>query len=330
MRNNYTNMYSIIPVVITIDDKYSLPASVAIISLLRNARKKVKYQIIIVTDDLSKRNEALLIRGFKKYNSFYGLIVKKVKNLKIVEIWENTLHKSHFSKEILYRLALADILPEYDKVILTDVDVIFCGDLDESFVMYSENEDWHIAGVKFLNDIIPFFNTYRGFSEETINLLKYKGVSTGYCILNLKQLRMDNMPENYFTFYINNMDNLLQPEQDTISICSYPKLKYLPAKYLSCTFLYSLSSENYKNDPNHSNDELIEAINFPIQIHFVAKPKPWESKKIIHGDKWFYYLTKSPYLYQYLLTKIITFLNQIKKKLKKYILSILSFQIKLK
>lgn len=48
--------------------------------------------------------------------------------------------KAHYSKEVLYKLLAPTIFPQYEQIIITDVDVVFCGDIAEiyiSFVMMS-------------------------------------------------------------------------------------------------------------------------------------------------------------------------------------------------
>ena len=44
--------------------------------------------------------------------------------------------------ETYYRLLIADLLPEYDKVIWSDVDVLFKGDLSDIYTKDLEGADW--------------------------------------------------------------------------------------------------------------------------------------------------------------------------------------------
>lgn len=122
-----------IPVVFAFDENYALPASVAIQSLIASKADGTDYEIIILHSGLRMRTRRLLeglapIRWLRvDKRSFAG-------------------YPCGWSGEATwYRLLLADLLPEYDKVIWSDVDVLFRCDLAQVFSMEIGDADW--AGV---------------------------------------------------------------------------------------------------------------------------------------------------------------------------------------
>lgn len=87
------------------------------------------------------------------------------------------------------------MLPEYDKAIVTDVDVVFSGDIMKDFVEFDVKDDrYYFAGVKgglerkgsFLESFAKRYDN--DFSEEEKSLLTHAG---GYYIFNLQKIRKD-------------------------------------------------------------------------------------------------------------------------------------------
>lgn len=46
--------------------------------------------------------------------------------------------KAHYSKEVLYKLLAPTIFPQYEQIIITDVDVVFCGDIAEIYIICND------------------------------------------------------------------------------------------------------------------------------------------------------------------------------------------------
>ncbi|WP_272902719.1 glycosyltransferase [Helicobacter pylori] len=64
------------------------------------------------------------------YRKLDPLITSKIKTLYLKL---NAFSQKRFSKMIMCRLLLASIFPQYDKMIMFDVDTLFAGDISESF-----------------------------------------------------------------------------------------------------------------------------------------------------------------------------------------------------
>lgn len=311
-----------IPVVFTINDKYTLPVIVCITSLLDNARVGTQYQIIIISDDLSSNNKRKITKHCKKYRSFSSILFTGFDNELIEPLWNLTRSKNHFSKDIIVRLTLANLLPDHKIVILSDADVVYCDDISDSLTAVDDNDEWYIAGVKSINDIRSFYDhSYKDrFPQKDIELLKDYGFSAGYCIFNLEKIRQDGMTAKYIDYYQKNAESLVQPEQDVLCLCSHPNLQYLPMRFMVYTYIFTLTEEKICSDLNHPESSIREAIEKPVQIHYVATPKPWESRNVILWDRWYYYLKKTNMLFvfwkTYFYKEIITSNRRFIRKLK--------------
>ena len=93
--------------------------------------------------------------------------------------WARLGLQSHFAKEVFYKILLASHFPQFSKVIISDVDVVFLGDISEGFL--GLDEDFYIAGVKANNPnaIYPLTGWkegYRHFSKDAFEAVKMASV----------------------------------------------------------------------------------------------------------------------------------------------------------
>lgn len=122
---------SLIPIILTFDENYVLPAGVAMHSLMRCANPNYIYEFNIIHHGISEVQQYLLIENLKFFQN------QNVKFIYCNQSFENIFNQlknpSHFSQEMFYKLILPSLLPQYDKVIVSDVDVIFKGDISSVY-----------------------------------------------------------------------------------------------------------------------------------------------------------------------------------------------------
>lgn len=134
-------MSSPIPVVFAFNAEYALPASVAIQSLLSSKRPKTVYAIVVLHTGLPEQVK----RKIETIAPILWIEVAPARFAHFPKGWGGT--------ETWLRILLADLLPEYDKVIWSDVDVLFCDDLSELFAKDYGDAEW--AGVAMEADGAP-------------------------------------------------------------------------------------------------------------------------------------------------------------------------------
>ncbi len=130
-----------IPVVFAFNEDYAIPASVAIQSLLASKRHETAYDIIVfhtgLPDDVKRRMETIA--------PIRWVCVEAERFTRFPMGWGGT--------ETWLRLLLAELLPEYDKVIWSDVDVLIREDLSDAFALDLGAAEW--AGVAMEADGAP-------------------------------------------------------------------------------------------------------------------------------------------------------------------------------
>lgn len=291
---------SIIPVMTCFDKNYVVPSIIAFYSLLENCNKDYFYKIYVLTSDISLQQQydiEYCLRDFDNYSIEFIFM-----NNKFDDLWNNLETKAHFSKEVFYKLLTASIFPNYDKIIITDVDVVFLGDISSSYTEADVNEDFYLASIKPVGKILGYYDNpqYKNnFTSEEIEDLKSS--CGGYLIMNLKKIRENNIEEKFIECFKNNANRLNQAEQDVLNLVCAKKIKFLHPKFLVCSYLYDLykTPEDFENDINFSKDELLEAYANPVQLHYATSKKPWKNLDSTKADKWFYYLSKTPLFFSF-------------------------------
>ena len=118
-----------IPIFFSTDDNYIPYLDVAIASLIENASKAQTYRIVVLNTGLDPEN----IRKIRR-NERAGFQIDFVDISEEVESIKARLKDVyHFSVVTYYRLFIASLFPQYDKVIYLDCDLVVLGDVSELY-----------------------------------------------------------------------------------------------------------------------------------------------------------------------------------------------------
>ena len=174
-----------------------------------------------------------------------------------------------------YRLLIGDIFPEeFVKCIYLDVDICVNKDLSELFNIDIGNN--YIAGVV---DPRYFFSEKKNCKRLNLPSMKYY-VNAGVLLMNIKQIREDNMTQKFIKLTTRTYDF---QEQDILNIACYGKILTLPPKYNA---LITRLKENNLLRNLYSEQDIIEANNSPHIIHYIGVKKPWKSFDVYMEKYW--------------------------------------------
>lgn len=306
-----------VPLMFCFDRNYVIPASVAFYSLLRHngggaghskeQRESIQFKLFVVHNDISQAQQDKLHLTIKPFSNFASLQFINAKNY-LQELWKNYPNQYHFSYEMLYKLIAPSLFPQYDKIIISDVDVVFLGDVSKSFFDFDISKDDLIGGVVSNNpqDFLPlpkkgWQSRYKNFDPDELEAIQY-GIAAGYLIVNLKQWREEKIEQKALKYLQNNAHKLVLAEQDILGIVSHKRIKKIsPAHIVAHTSWIDLGHSWEKFKPNiYTQEEIIQARDYPIQLHYVGVKKPWNSPNEPKSDLWFFYLSQTPFLEEYL------------------------------
>ena len=288
-----------IPIMYCFDTNYVIPAAAAFYSLLEHASKDYDYTFYVLHSDITERQQDKLKETIQQFDNCKLEFIDM--NHRFDDLWGKIYKGGHFSKEVMYKLLVSSIFPKLDKIIVSDVDVVFLNDISESFFELTDKDDAYIAGVKPIGKIKGYLDNYApDWTKEEISMMG--NVCGGYLVMNLKKIREDNYEQVFLDYFQNNGYRLNQMEQDIFNITCHGKIKHLHLKYVACSYMwdYYKTDEDKLTDCNYTKEEIDEAMNNPVQLHYATSIKPWKNVDCTKSDEWFKYIMKTPFAQEFL------------------------------
>lgn len=275
-----------IPIFFSFDNNYVVPAAVAFISLLETAKKDVFYNMYVLHSDITKENKEILLNIITT-NQNANLEFIDTKDF-LKDEWKNGAFDGHnidnkqqFTIDTIVRCFAANFFPQLDKIIYSDVDIVFMDDISGS---YDVNlNDKYIGAVK--SAFIKYYKSELShLSENHYNMLKDTYFAGGFWVMNLKKIREDNLENKMMEIVKDNSINKKWNDQDIMNIACENKVAYLSLRYISYPYMGKcLQDLNFVS--HFSKEELIESIENPKILHFAAV-KPWSSYPNKHHIWW--------------------------------------------
>lgn len=270
---------NIIPIAFAFDNNLAFPACICLSSLLMHAKSDTYYDIFI----LHSEKEALRTENLNKLPSFYSNC--RITYRTVDGTFDQAFEIRGITTAAYYRLLIPELIPEYDKIIYSDVDVIFRDDLSE--IYQTDIEDYYIAGVDSIAHLIPDLKNY----YEQVRHCDSKGqIYSGNLIINSKKILKDNMIA-LFKEHIG--EKYKFQDMDILNIVCKGKIKYLPPSFCLTTYINDFAVNNIEAlNENWAEVEVRYALEKGI-VHYNGQ-KPWKGF-CVNFDIWWEYYRKSPY-----------------------------------
>lgn len=270
----------IVPVAFAFDNNLILPACVCISSLMMNAKEDTFYDIFI----LYSANIALKKEELDKLSQYYQNC--RIQYRQVDNTFASAFEIRGITTSTYYRLLIPDLIPEYDKIIYSDVDVIFRSDLSNIY-FFVDLHDSYVAGV---NALIPFIPDMRAYYQK-MRKVEMKGIIyAGNIILNSKKIREDNIVEQFKKLAKN---NFRFQDLDVLNIVCQNKITYLKPEFCVTTYFAELSIRNRTILRQYWTDNDIALALQNGIVHYNGQ-KPWKGF-CVNFDIWWEYYRKSPF-----------------------------------
>ncbi len=227
------------------------------------------------------------------YRKLDSLIANEIKKLYLKL---NSFSQKRFSKMILCRLLLASIFPQYEKMIMFDVDTLFVSDISESF--FIPLDDHYFGAVREKDLIAMNRNSAKDLYELRQMHAKNIGVAdafpnlkeaqilfdnyfnAGFLALNLKSWRKENLENQLIGFFLLKNEKLLFNDQDALCFVCRGRILELP---------YS-----YNAHPSFLDTPSFPSVKEARMLHFWGD-KPWKLFSVIGAKKWHEALIQTPF-----------------------------------
>ncbi|MBR1776164.1 glycosyltransferase family 8 protein [bacterium] len=251
-----------INICVACDDNYAQYAGVLIASILDNAKEEDSLAVYILDGGISneKKSEILTLKNIKDCEINFVNVDNS-----LFESYKKVITHSYVTLATYYRLKLASMLPDIDKIIYFDCDMVVNSSLAELFNTNLEN--YYIAGVRDINK----------------RMLKQNPqyINAGLVVFNLDNIRKNDVESLFLNWTAENVDSIKMGDQTILNEVCKGKIKIVGDEW-------NVQSSNFTNRSSYTNS--------PKVIHFVARKKPWHyASYSYHRPLYFKYLQLTPW-----------------------------------
>lgn len=271
---------NIVPIVFAFDNNLVFQACICLSSLLMNADSDTFYDIFILHSHKVDLDKSQL----NKLSSYYNNC--RIQYRAVDDTFDSAFEIRGITTSTYYRLLIPEIIPEYDKIIYSDVDVIFRSDL---FEIYNRTDltDCYVAGV---NALIPLIPDLKKYYEKLGNVVVDNIIYAGNIILNSKNLREDGIVEQFKKLA---KKNFRFQDLDVLNIVCRGKVRLLSPEFCLTTYITELSIKNRRLLYKYWDENSISTALTNGTVHYNGQ-KPWKGY-CINFDIWWEYYRKSPF-----------------------------------
>lgn len=282
-----------INIVLITDENYAMPTCVALTSMYINKKPESKYSIYLIVDNV-RETSIQKIKKLAKDDFQIHILQENTTGYK--DIVQKT---EHVSKAALIKFRLPSLLPELDKVLYLDGDIIVQRDLSRIYDTYIE--DKYAAVVK---DAAPMLCYKPDIAKKLgVDLPFY--FNSGVMLLNLKKMREQQMEKRLFDYRINGI-NFFQ-DQDAFNVQFGGNVRLLS---VYDNYIYTINKRididklrNYYHEPIREN-EMLRLKRCRI-VHLASPKKPWKQEEPYYTALFLKYYDKSPYASEELILKSV-------------------------
>ncbi len=257
-----------IPIFFTTDDQYAPFLDVAIASLIDNASKAYTYRLMVLNTGLRRENMNLL-----KRNQRDGFTIDFVDiSREVAGIKARFKNVYHFSVVTYYRLFIASLFPQYDRIVYLDCDLVVLGDVSELYHTDLKGNIFGASPEQFVQNTPEF----RLYAEKALGVDPSGYVNAGVLVVDLEQYRRHRIEEKFVDLITRYDFDLLDPDQAYLNYLCRDRITILP--------------NGWNKEP----------LPLPCEgdmniVHYALYKKPWQYDDVLYGDYFWKYAKESPF-----------------------------------
>lgn len=275
-----------INVCLACDNNYAKYAGVVVASVLANSKDDEDLRFYILDGGISenKKTEILSLKSIKDCKIEFVQIEESM-----FEDYKKVATHKYISIATYYRLRLATLLPEVERIIYFDCDMVVNSSLNNLFnVELGENI---IAGVRDINKRMLQQNP--------------SYINAGMVLFDLNKIRKENIEQKFYDYTNENFETIKMGDQTIINEVLKGRIKIVEDEW-------NVQSSNFTNRSSYTKH--------PYIIHYVAKRKPWHFGSFsVHRQLYFKYLQMTPWklngfkekFYWYYLNQVMSLINYV-------------------
>ena len=290
----FSKLEKTVPIVFSSSQLFIPICSVALSSVVENASCDRFYDIVIIESNISKKSKEIILRFFQKRKNISIRFINVYPIIKKYNLQPN----NHISIETYYRFIIQEILPDYNKVLYLDSDIVCDSDvsnlfdIDISKFILGATYDPDMCGQLHLadSDMLRYLSRDVGLKDP------FSYFQAGVLLLNLEEMRKTHTVKEWLEYCQTPYKYM---DQDVLNKYCQGKVLYFDMSWntlIDCNnyrvpvIISSATGEIYRN--------YLLARKNPKIIHFAGCQKPWNEVSVDFEEFFWKYARKSPFYEQ--------------------------------
>jgi len=240
-----------INICLAFDNNFVIPANALIASILHNFKclDKIKFYILDNGLNCSVKERLQKLQNINDFEINYIIIDDKI--FKDFPIPKN----GHFKKINYYRILIPELIPNINKILYLDCDIIVDRSIDKLYNIDISN--YLLGGVK---SVTSYKNSKR------LGLPKFTPyINSGVLLINSREWRNSNITSKLIKYIRTSpKENLINVDQDAINAVIFDSIKYIKRNWnveIRTDIVYPKYYQRFLDNP--------------YILHFVGPDKPW-------------------------------------------------------
>ena len=243
-------------ILVTVDSNYIRPLKVMLTSFFTYHRNENKIFLLYNNVKETELEELKVI--IEEHGSLFFPVRMDEDILSGMPVFR------YFTREMYYRLFAGRKLPDENRVLYLDPDILIRGSLTS---MYETDIEGNVlAGVEdfAIKTLLSAHKEELGFAEEE------KYINSGVLLMDLEKLRRSFCEEDIYRVAEEKKEHLKYPDQDMINLIFRGKIKVLERCYN-----YNTGYGSAKEMLKYVAGGFIKEKKYPVIVHYMGASKPW-------------------------------------------------------
>lgn len=257
-----------IPIFFSTDDSYLPFLDVAIRSLIANASDSYRYRLIVLNTGLDPSGVATVKANEKENVKIDFVDISE----QIKDIGKHFQNIYHFSVVTYYRIFIASLFPEYDKVIYLDSDLVVLDDISK---LYRIDLEGNIIGGT-LEEFVYNTPEFRRYAKEGVGVDPANYINAGMIVIDLERFREEKIEEKFVELITRYNFDTIDPDQAYLNFLCRDRILMLPLGWNKEPIEYGMDEEVHI-------------------MHYALYKKPWQYDDVMGAEHFWHYAKASPF-----------------------------------
>lgn len=267
------------------DENLIAPVQVAAASLVDSCvRDSLSCEIHCVCTKEAGSVETQLLQAVSARDAQSMLVMHCIENP-----YESSYEVRGISTGTYLRLALPELLPETDRILYMDADILVRGSLRQ--LWETPMQGMALAAVKGAVNLSDKWEW--NSRREYWHLLEGERgnyINAGVTLLHLAEIRRRGLKNTWDALA---RQKLYYQDQDILNITCKGAIRYLPLKYNRLAYMPEEEYHRFVEEGLCTQEEYRQAMESPVIVHY-AGDKPWKRYDTNLGSLWWEYVNSQP------------------------------------